>query len=259
VEPENRLVAAELEVRWNEALAQLAELNERLGKCETSDGVPSEAERQRLFQLGEDLEALWNHPEAPIDLKKRIVCTLLEEIVVDLRDDPPEIVLQLHWVGGVHSPLIVRQSRRGDRRGKTDRTVIELVKELVQVCGDPAIARILNRLGYRTGSGNTWTEGRVRGLRNYQKIAAFDRTVSRSSVTLAEAAERLGVSATAVRHMLERGVLIGSQVVTHAPWVIPLEGLDTPPVQQTVRAIREGRPTPRTVSGQTEIPFNSTT
>jgi DNA invertase Pin-like site-specific DNA recombinase len=259
VEPENRLVSAELEARWNEALAQLAELNGRLGECETIEGVPSEAERQRLFQLGEDLEELWNHPEAPIDLKKRIVRNLLEEIVVDLREDPPEVVLQLHWVGGVHSPLIVRKPMRGDRRGKTDRTVVELVGELAKVCADSAIARILNRLGYRTGSANTWTEGRVRSLRSYQKIPAFNRTAPRSSVTLAEAAERLGVSATAVRHLLEKGTLVGSQVVTHAPWAIPLDSLDAPAVQQAVRAIREGRPAPRTVSGQTEISFNSTT
>ena len=259
VEPENRLVAAELEARWNDALAEVAMLNERLSECEGTAGAPPEAERQRLLELGEDLETLWNHAEASITLKKRIVRTLLEEIVVDVRDDPAQVVLQLHWVGGVHSPLIVKRSKRGDRRGKTDRAVIELVRELAKVCADPAIARILNRLGYRTGAGNTWTEGRVRGLRDYQKIPAFDRTAPRCSVTLAEAATRLGVSATVVRRLLKQGVLAGSQVVTHAPWVIPNDGLDAPAVQQAVRAIHRGQPDPQTAPGQTEIPFNSTT
>jgi DNA invertase Pin-like site-specific DNA recombinase len=259
VEPENRLVAAELEARWNDALAQVAELNSRLEECEGQEQTPSDAERQRLLELGEDLDALWNHPEASVALKKRILRTLLEEIVVDLREDPPEIVLQLHWVGGVHSPLVVKKPQRGDRRGKTDRTVVELVGELAKVCPDPAIARILNRLGYRTGPGNTWTEGRVRSLRAYQKIPAFDPSAPRTSATLAEAAERLGVSASVVRRLLERGILVGSQVVTHAPWSIPQEALDAPAVQQAVRAIREGRPAPRTLPGQNEMPFNSTT
>lgn len=259
VEPENRLVAAELEGRWDEALAQVADLKARLEACEGEEGTPSDAERQRLMELGEDLEALWNHPEASVALKKRILRSLLEEIVVDLREDPPEIVLQLHWVGGVHSPLVVRKSQRGDRRGKTDRTVVDLVGELAKVCPDPAIARILNRLGYRTGRGNTWTEGRVRGLRHYQKIPAFDPSAPRTSMTLAEAAAQLGVSASVVRRLLERGILAGSQVVTHAPWAIAQEALDAPAVQQAVGAIREGRPAPRTLPGQTEIPFNSTT
>jgi hypothetical protein len=155
--------------------------------------------------------------------------------------------------------LVVKKPQRGDRRGKTDRTVVELVGELAKVCSDPAIARILNRLGYRTGPGNTWTEGRVRSLRAYQEIPAFDPSAPRTSVTLAEAAERLGVSASVVRRLLERGILVGSQVVTHAPWMIPQAALGAPAVQKAVRAIREGRPAPRTLSGQNEMPFNSTT
>jgi DNA invertase Pin-like site-specific DNA recombinase len=259
VEPENRLVAAELEGRWNEALAQVAALKQRLAESERSEAAPSEAERRRLLELGEDLRQLWSHPSAPVALKKRILRTVLEEIVVDLREDPGQIVLQLHWVGGVHSPLILRRSARGDRRGKTERAVVDLVRELAKVCSDPAIARILNRLGYRTGAQNTWTEARVRSLRGYQKIPAFDRTADRAWLTLAEAAAQLGVSPTVVRRLLREGILAGSQVVMHAPWVIRREDLAAQDVQKAVRAIREGRSAPRTAHGQDEIPLFSTT
>jgi hypothetical protein len=65
VEPENRLVASELEVRWNSALARVAEIETRLAAVgQQAEPLGNEQEKE-LMALGEDLIALWNHPEAP--------------------------------------------------------------------------------------------------------------------------------------------------------------------------------------------------
>ena len=106
VEPENRLVAMELEARWNEALRHVAELESRLVEVGAPRGVSVE-EQRRLLELGADLQSLWNHPEASIVLKKRILRTVLEEVVLDVLDEPRELLLRLHWVGGVHTELRV--------------------------------------------------------------------------------------------------------------------------------------------------------
>ncbi len=56
VDPDNRLVAGELERRWNEALARVAEAEARLATLEGQRHVPlSEEQRQRLLTLGHDL------------------------------------------------------------------------------------------------------------------------------------------------------------------------------------------------------------
>lgn len=258
VDPENRLVATELEERWERALAEVKTLEERLGQ-RADEPPPGEAERQRLLELGDDLQRLWSHPASPPELKKRILRTVLEEIVADVHEDPPEVELRLHWKGGVHTRLRIPRNRKGQHRRVTDRDTVDLVRELAKVCADFEIARVLNRLGRHTGAGNPWTEPRIRSLRSYRKIDPCPARAERTWCTLADAAEELHVSSSAVRRLLREGILAGHQVVAYAPWVIARENLHTEEVQAMVKAIHEGRRRPRTSEGQEELPGISTT
>lgn len=259
VDPDNRLVAAELEERWEAALAEVEALKQRLAEMEAPSLGPTEQERERLLALGHDLETLWAHASTSRPLKKRILRTVLEEIVAELHEEPPSIGLRLHWKGGVHTRLVVPRAGKGQHRRTTDRSIIDLVRELARVCADFEIARILNRLGYRTGAGNSWTESRVRSLRSDREIPACPPRAERLGLTMAEAAQELGVSHTVVRRFLREGLLAGQQVIEHAPWVISKEGLCAPAVQAAVQAIRNGRRSPPTPPGQTEIPGFSAT
>jgi DNA invertase Pin-like site-specific DNA recombinase len=258
VDPENRLVAAELEARWNEALSRLADAEQRLAEVPRPLDPIDEPMRRRLLELGRDIQAAWEHPSAPVTLKKRILRTVLEEIVADLPGEPAGIVLQLHWAGGVHTRLSVPRNRTGHHRHCTDRNVVEIVRELACTCSDGAIARVLNRLGYRTGAGNTWIESRVTSLRSHHSIPAVG-TSPRGGITLAQAAAALGVSTTATRRLITRGTLPGRQVVRDSPWVIERESLDLPAVQAAAQAIRKGGRVPRTHRGQSELPLMTTT
>ena len=150
--PCNRLVAAELEARWNTALTQVAEAETRLNAHQQLKTTLSEEERNRLLQLGSNLNALWNDASAPIELKKRIIRTLINEIVVDVNHLRATIEMQIHWAGGVHTPLIVRKNKSGRNSNAVDRDVIELVRELALVQPDSYIASTLNRLGYHSGT-----------------------------------------------------------------------------------------------------------
>jgi hypothetical protein len=99
-EPENRLVTGELAQRWNAALERVKEVEALLAALQSDHEPLSEAQRQGLLGLGQDLSAVWHHPAAPEALKKRMVRTVLHEIVIDTRAEPPEYVLRLHWQGG---------------------------------------------------------------------------------------------------------------------------------------------------------------
>ena len=69
-----------------------------------------------------------------------------------------------------------------------------VVRDLVQTLPDGQIARVLNRLGYRTGASNTWTQARVMSLRASHQIPAFAPSSGESRLlTITDAARILGV------------------------------------------------------------------
>jgi hypothetical protein len=250
VDPENRLVASELETRWNSALQNAAELKARLDKLAEAPSLTSE-QKKRLLELGADLPQLWNDPQTPIELKKQILRTVIEEIVVQSAPESPEHRLQIHWVGGVHSELIVPRNKSGHHGRRADGKVIELVGELVKVCDDKTIAAVLNRLGYRSGQGNSWSGARVSQFRHTHGVSAFEKR--EDCMTLEKAAQALGVSHTVVKTLIRKNILRAKQVVAFAPWVIERRDLESPQVQAAVRAGKRGRQIPSIVSGQGEL------
>jgi hypothetical protein len=252
IEPENRLVAAELEKRWNNALAQVAELEHRLGEATIAAPQLMPEQREQLLALGDDLERLWDHPNSPVTLKKRILRTVLEEVVADTTDDPPTVHLKLHWAGGTHTELMVRKNRTGLHNHVNSEEVTELIRELALVCEDSAIVSILNRLGYRTGNGNTWTEKRVQHVRHTKGFPACPAPEQRRWLTMQQAASALGVSDAVVRRLVAQKTLPAKQIVKFAPWMIERSHLELPAVRKAVRLVHTGRRAPSRVSSDAQ-------
>lgn len=244
VEPENRLVATQLEKRWNIALARVSALEAELA-VEPHDLTLSHAEITSLAALAEQFPAIWDHPETDMRLKKRLVRVLVEEILVDVDDQRSLITCVIRWAGGVHTQLVVAKQRTGQHRYTTNKTAVELVQELAKVATDRETAAILNRLGMTTGKGSTWTAGRVKSLRDRLKVPALSQR-DPNWVTMDQAAATLGVSTMSIRRLLERGVLRGSQVVPYSPWIIPRDSLTEEPVRVAIQAIKGGRKPPLT-------------
>ncbi len=221
VDPENRLVAAELERRWNEALKQQGVIEHELSALRADQPSRlSETVQERIVQLGEDLPALWNHPKSAADLKKRILRTVIHEIVV--RRDGDKISMLLHWQGGDHTSIEFLRSKTGQHRWTASEDLITLVRELARVQSDQGITASLNRLGKRTPHGHTWTEARLRTFRNDHQITAYSEVMrsERGDMTLDEAAKTLGVSTMTVRRMIDQKILSAEHACSGAPWII---------------------------------------
>ena len=109
--------------------------------------------RSSLSTLVADLKSVWTAPTTDARLKKQIIRTVIHEVVADIDADAAEIVLLVHWVGGVHSEMRLPKGRRGQRTG-TSADVIAAVRQLVLIANDNLIAGILNRNGLATGYGN---------------------------------------------------------------------------------------------------------
>ena len=246
VDPENRLVAGDLERRWNERLADVARLVDELRILrENQPPAITDAERMEISALGAQLPRLWNHPAASAATRKRILRTVLEEIVVTV--EPGQLLLKLHWNGGDHTALAVLKNRVGQHRWKTSPAIEQLIGDLARVAPDQSIAAILNRLGMRTGMGHTWTQQRVRSFRNDHGIEAYrgGERAERGEVTLEEAAGRLGVSRMTVIRLIKDRSLPAKQTCAGAPYVIRETDLDLPTVRRLIESGRAVSQDPR--------------
>ena len=243
-EPENRLVAGELEKRWNTALSHVADLERRLQEASYSAPQLTREQRAQLLSLGDDLDRAWDNPQAQIRLKKQILRTVLQEIIADTSDDPPTVHLKLHWAGGSHTELAVRKNKTGYHNHINSEEVTELIRQLALVCEDPAIVSILNRLGYRTGNNNTWTEKRVQHVRHTKGFPVCPPPEQRLWLTMHQAAEALDVSDMVVRKLIAQKLLPAKQIVKFAPWMIERAHLDLPAVRRYIRLVHTSRRPP---------------
>lgn len=258
-EPENRLVVAELERRWNQRLVDLKNAEERLAELESRKTEVTQDERQRFLALGEELAAAWNHPGVTIELRKRIVRAVLVQIVAEITDeDPPMVSLMLHWRGGSHTKLKVHKQRSGEHGRATSREAEELIRDLSAMCEDSQISSVLNRLGYKTGTGLTWNEPRVRHFRSRRGLPGFDPSAPRSWVNLNQAAKELDVCHSTLRLLIDRGILPARQVVKHAPWKIEAADLLRSEVQEAVRQVKNGGRIPRKDTPKSQLSLFST-
>ena len=221
VDPDNRLVAGELERRWNAALAAVRALEQELeALLRQRPAALSAEERQRLLQMGADLQAAWHHPAATAVTRKRIIRVVLREVVARIEDD--QIQLLLHWQGGDHTRLAVRKNRRGQTRWRVEAETADLIRECARLMPDKAIAGLLNRIGKRTGRLNGWTQSRIRSFRNTHAIAVHvdGERAERGEIALSEAAEMLNLSALTTLRKIHAGVIPATQYCKGAPWVI---------------------------------------
>lgn len=221
IEPENRLVAAELERRWEETLKIQARLQAELESMrELSERALSTSAHDELLRLGEDLPRLWNHPASSVEIKKRILRTVIKEIVVTKEDDT--IRALVHWQGGDHTEIVFEKNHIGEHRWTTDVETVDIIRALARTLPDQGIAAVINRLGKRTARGHTWTAARVCTLRNHHRIATYreGERQERDELTIAEVSRLVGVSGPTVIRLIRVGRLLASQACPGAPWII---------------------------------------
>jgi hypothetical protein len=239
-DPENRLVTDELERRWNQALQGVRDVEGRIEQHALAAGTVPSAAVEDFADLAAQLEAIWHQPDADVRLKKRITRSLIHEVVVDVDAASSEIVLVIHWKGGVHTEVRVPRRRRGENMTQTSKEAIDAVRMLARMCSDRLITGILNRNGLRTGRGNYWTQERVTALRSYHQIPAYsyERCANEGWMNLTQTAALIGVSPKTLRLAVERNEFKAEHPVADGPWIFNKNTLDTNAVAQLVERAR---------------------
>jgi Recombinase zinc beta ribbon domain len=261
-DPENRLVAGELECRWNRALQQVREIETRIEQhSESADPCPT-ATPEEFAGLARQLEAVWNDSETDVRLKKRIIRTLIREVIADVDGSLGEVILVIHWKGGVHTERRVPRRRRGQNNSHTPKGVVEAVATLARICSDDLIAGMLNRNGLKTGRGNRWTRERVTALRSHYRILCYNPQQHRELdgwMNLTEAAAFLKLSPRTLRLAVDRGEIVAEHPLPDGPWVFHRQALETAAARALVHRVRQGHRHPAIPSEQqSRLHFSST-
>ncbi len=224
VEPENRLVARTLEAEWEKRLSERAAAEAELGRRERRrPGRLTAEQRNQIHALGTDLKRAWKAPTTTDRDRKELLRTLLEDVNINLQRAESKAHLTLRWRGGAISQLDVGLWSCRTPPLRTDEDTIELVRRLAAHYPDAVIAGILNRQGRRTVHGDRFTANKVGNLRRYWKIPRYippSTPPTGELLTIAQAAQTLGVAPSTVHRWLSDGFIAGEQITPGAPWQI---------------------------------------
>ena len=230
---------------WEDALRVVHSEQDQLAEFDSRQPALLAAEQiEKLNRLGGDVRRIWNHPRADLVLKKQIVRTVIEEIIVDIDDSRDEVVLTVHWAGGHHTPL--RVPRRRARSPARVRDLAAVVDTLRKVLDDSAIATALNRGNIKTLAGETWTGRRVAAFRKQSSIPAYSATTQEANgwITQAQAATSLNISPMSVARLVRAGIIPAEQPHPCLPCVMTRDALQLDRVKNTVRELKNSRNRP---------------
>ena len=222
-DPDNRLIAAQLENSWEATLQRVQACEARLDAMHLPD---SRADIPDFAGLAADLKVAWHAPSVSMGTRQRIVRALIAGIVADVEDEANQVTLTIHWRGGQHSRLRVRKPKSGEHRRRTTEEALAVIESMAGRWSDDHIAASLNRMGMRTGQENTWTGLRVGSARRKNGIDGyFSADKEGDWRTMTEAARELGVTRHVIRRLIKDGELPARQLIPGAPYQIRVSDL----------------------------------
>ncbi len=239
VDPRNRLAAAELERRWNVKLEERDQLRATLQQLQPGVHTLSQQARENLLALGEQFSKVWDSEHCSVELKKRIIRTVVEEIIAEVDEQHHKLRFVVHWKGGAHTQFEIPKAASGGGC-KTALEDLDVIRRMAVRYGDDEVARVLNKLGRRTATGKCWNEQRVAMIRRKHAIAGQRRSTPDPEIlTMRAAAQYCSVSESVIRRLVARGMLKKNQVVRWAPWEIARTDLDSEPVLRVLEHLRK--------------------
>jgi len=205
-DPENRLVAEELEAEWNGKLRTVREAEEEYKQRRDSDrAVMDDQKREKIMSLAKSFPALWDSPKTPQRERKRMVRLLIEDVTL-----VKENVVRVHvrFKGGATRSLDLPKPRQSFERWTTSREVVAEIDRLLDDHTYAEIARMLNQRGFASGQNKTFDGRRVNVIRRgYRLRDRYTRLHERGLLTLRELAARSGVPIRTLKYRREKGTL----------------------------------------------------
>ena len=228
VDPDNRLVAAELEHRWELALRELRQAEDTLARHRAARAKPealSAEDRARFLMLGPQLPTLWQQPDMTREHKKALLRSLIDKVVLR-RMAADQISVRLVWRGGEISTLEIEVAvythRVLARGAEMEARLLALARQGVD---DATIAAQLTREGYRSARCDHVSADTVRHVRHQHRVLRDWRRAHPRHVpgwlTMAELARRLQVSRDWLERRVHNGTILISRDAVSGRFLFP--------------------------------------
>jgi DNA invertase Pin-like site-specific DNA recombinase len=246
-EPENRLVARQLEADWEAALAETARLEADYQRfAEQQPTALTAAERAAIQALAKDLPAVWDAPSTTQADRKELLRILIEDITVSVAGDSELVDVTITWAGGHQTAgQAVRPVGRLDQLSYYPALLARVTGLAAAGRSSRQIADVLNAEGFRPPKRTTrFTDQQVRTLINQRGIRA--RAKGRPSVLTALApgewsvpglSAELGMPTASIYNWIYRGWITARRGSGGRNWIITAD-------DEQMRQLRERRARP---------------
>jgi DNA invertase Pin-like site-specific DNA recombinase len=234
VDPDNRLIAATLEKRWNEATQRLHDLEAELAAFERQvmRAVTAEQKRQ-ILQLVGDFPRLWAASTTVPRDRKRIVRLLVRDITVTKGPEPRAVRLHIRWQGGATETLLVPLPQKRADATRYPSPFVERIRELAINHHDDEITALLRSEGCKsTITGKPIALGTIKWLRYKHRIQA--PRPSEGTLNVRQVCEKYGVSHWVVHYWISLGIVSAKQRKSNAPYAITIDNESDRRLQQWV-------------------------
>jgi DNA invertase Pin-like site-specific DNA recombinase len=222
VDPSNRLVAASLERRWNEALLHLDKVKAEAAAFQNQKArVVTPEQKSKILALARDLPRVWRAATTQAKDRKRMLRLLIRDITVEKLPDTRQVVLHVRWQGGACSDTTVELPRRIADRLRYPPQIVDRVRELSHQLSDPQIAEAMNQQGLHSSRGLPFTLAMIKWIRYRYAIPSV--CLKRAEeLTVQQLADRLAVSIHFVHYWIKHGVIEARQLDGRGPWWITI-------------------------------------
>ncbi len=209
VDPANRLVADNLEKRWEYALQQLAQVRQEHAAYQQKQSAPLTAEQQgQVRQLAVDLPRLWRAPTTTDKERKRVLRLLIKDITLEKQPAAHQAILHVRWQGGATEDLAVTLPLKSSERWRYPETLVAEVRTRALSQTDDQIAEAFRQEGRPSAKGHSFTAAMIRWIRTKHRIPGFSDKQP-GELTVPELSAKFGVSQYVAYYWLERGVVTG--------------------------------------------------
>jgi DNA invertase Pin-like site-specific DNA recombinase len=235
VDPSQRLVAATLERRWNDALLQWEDLKKQAEEFQRQQArVATPEQKAQVLALARDLPRVWHAPTTPAKDRKRMLRLLIKDITVEKPLHSKQLLAHIRWQGGACTDLCVQLPPKVADRVRYPAAVVDRVRHLAQSLPDGKVADGLNQEGQISALGKPFTASMIKWIRYRYQIpqARLERP---EELTVHQVARRFGVRPNVVYYWIDRGVIQARRLNAGSPYWITLQETDGQKLQDWVR------------------------
>jgi DNA invertase Pin-like site-specific DNA recombinase len=223
VDPSNRLVAASLERRWNDALVKLEEVQKEFSQHQRKEQIAvTEEQKTELLKLAQDLPRLWKASTTKAKDRKRILRLLIKDVTVEKSKIPKQVMLHVRWQGGACEDILVRIPPDYPNRLRYPKKVIQKVRKLAKYLTDGQIASAFNEEGVKSAKGNSFTASMIQWIR-YKHHIPRPNLKRQDECTVKDIAKKFSVSPNVVYYWIGRKILEARRPTPGSPYYITID------------------------------------